>query len=144
MAKPLVTFPDPESAVVTYLRAELAGRAEAYAPASSAIAVTFPSTTLTGDATAVQVELESGSVADYPVTERAQVRVNCHAAPGKRSNVKALASLAQGVLYGLTSASVAGVTPMLGRSDVIEDPDTGNLMCWFTVRVDLKASLLAS
>jgi hypothetical protein len=144
VAKPLVTFADPEAAVVNHLRAKLAGRAEPYAPTAASITTSYPSTTLTGNATAVQVDLESGGVADYPVAERAQVRVNCHAAPGRRTNVKDLASLTQGLLYGLSGPSVAGVAPLVGRSDVTEDPDTGNLMCWFLVRVDLTASVLAS
>ena len=140
--KPLVTFPDPESAVVSRLTTAFTGRPETYKPAT--ITVNFPTTALT-TATHLQVEAESGGAADWPVTERAQVRVTCYAGPGKRANVKALASLTQGLLLSwLGDDEVAGIVPLIGRSNVITDPTTKNLMVWFTVRVDLKATLLAS
>jgi hypothetical protein len=64
---------------------------------------------------------------------------------GGRSDAKHLASLAQGLLYAWDGdASVAGTSPLVGRSDVITDPTTKNLMVWFTFRVSLKATLLAS
>lgn len=133
--KPLVTFPDPEAAVALYLRG--LGIADT-------VETRFPTVALTGDATHLQVELEAGGIADYPVTERAQVRVTAYTAPGQRSAVKDLASLAHGHVCRLQSADVAGVAPRIGRSDVITDPTTKNLMCWFVVRVDLKATVLAS
>ena len=137
--KPLVTFPDPEAKVVNYLKTALVPRAEAYAPAT--VATSFPMT-LTGRPH-IQVELEVGNADDYPVTERAQVRVTCWAPPGKRSDVKALASLTQAFIYSYADADVAGCDILLGRSDVITDPDTKNLMVWFLARVNLKATLLA-
>ena len=140
--KPLVTFPDPEAAVASRLTAAFAPRAETYKPTT--ITVNFPTTALTTQ-THVQVELEAGGVQDYPVTEKAQVRVTCYAGPGKRTNVKALASLTQGLLCSWEGDDeVYNVTPLIGRSDVITDPTTKNLMVWFTVRVDLKATVLAS
>lgn len=139
---PLVTFPDPEAAVAFYLSAAFAARSEGYKPAT--ITVAFPTSPLTDDATHLQVELDGSNPADYPVTERATVRVTCYAAPGKRSNVKSLASLTLGLLTQLANDDVAGVTPLTGRSAVVEDPTTNNLMVWFTVRVNLKATLLAS
>jgi hypothetical protein len=141
MSKPLVTFPDPEAAVINALKAAFLPRVEAYKPAT--ITTAFPASALT-NATHVQVELEVGNADDYPIAERAQVRVTCYAAPGKRSNVKDLASLAQGLLYTHAGGDVAGVDILVGRSDVITDPDTKNLMVWFLARVNLKATLLAS
>jgi hypothetical protein len=125
-------FPDPEAALVNHLKTRLA----------ATVSTTFPPSAI---ATAhVQVELEAGNDNDYPVTERAQVRVTCHCPPGKRTDVKALASLARAHAVTLRSADVSAVFPLGGRSGVITDPDTRNLMCWFLVRVDLKATLLAS
>ena len=153
MAKPLVTFGSPEAAVIVPLRAVYVGRPEAYIPPATytidgrviqAVSTSYPSWSLTGNETAVQVELEVGDTSDYPVTERARVRVNCNAAKGHRTNVLDLASLTLGLASRIQSAEVAGVRVLQGRSDVIEDPDTGNLMCWFAIGVDLKASLLAS
>jgi hypothetical protein len=142
--KPLVTFPDPEALVIAGLDAAFAPRAETYKPAD--ISPSFPTTGLTKTplTTHVQVELDGGSAADYPVTERATVRITCHAPKGERGAVKNLASLTQGLVTRLGGASIAGVVPLVGRSSVIADPATGNLMVWFTVRADLKATLLAS
>jgi hypothetical protein len=125
-------FPDPEAALVDHLKTAL----------TATVSTTFPQTAITTPH--VQVELEAGNDDDYPVTERAQVRITCHAPPGKRTDVKALASLARAHAVTLRSADVSGVFPAGGRSSVITDPDTRNLMVWFLVRVDLKATLLAS
>lgn len=128
----LATFPDPEAALVNHLNAAL----------DATVSTSFPSTALTTPH--VQVELELGNDEDYPVTERAQMRITCHAPPGKRTDVKALASLARAHALALRSAAVSGVFPMgRGRSSVITDPDTKNLMCWFLVRVDLLPLLIA-
>lgn len=138
--KPLVVFPDPEAALVNYLKAAFLPRTEPYKATS--VSTGFPASTATYH---LQVELEAGNADDYPVAERAQVRVNCWAPAGKRSDVKDLASLAMGLAYSHPGSSdVAGCQILGGRSDVITDPDTQRLMCWFLVRVNLKATLLAS
>ena len=148
--KPRVIFGDPETLLANHIRTQFTGRPEVYKPAT--VSTSFPSTALV-NATHVQVELEVGSADDYPIAERAQVRVTCHApnargtghTVGGRSDVKRLASLAQALIYSHPgNADVAGCTILVGRSDVIEDPDTTNLMVWFLVRVNLKATLLAS
>lgn len=137
---PLVTFPDPEAALISYLKAAFAGRPEAYRATS--VSTGFPAA---GATYHVQVELELGNADDYPVTERAQVRLNCWAPAGKRSDVKNLASLTQGLVYSHPGdADVAGCSIPGGRSGVVEDPDTKRLMCWFLARVNLKAIPLAS
>lgn len=141
--KPLVTFPDPEALIVGYYTDAFADRTEPYAPAT--VTTGFPAEALFDTTTHLQVELEAGNAADYPVTERAQVRVTCYAAPGHRSDVKRLATLAQGLLYVHPGdEAVAGTSPLVGRSDVIADPDTHNLMVWFTFRVNLKATQLTA
>jgi len=143
VSKPLVTFADPEAAQIDYLTAAYAGRSEAYKPGT--ISPNFPAAALTGNATHVQVELELGNADDYPITERAQVRFTCYAAPGKRTNVKALASLTQALVYSQPGDdAVAGAFIRIGRSDVVTDPATKNLMVWFMAQINLKATLLAS
>lgn len=147
MSKPLVTFADPEAAIINGLKAAYTPREESYKPATvkSSIPVDADGKPISlTTATHVQVELEVGNADDYPVTERAQVRVTCYASKDHRSDVKALASLTQGLVYGLSSATVAGCDILIGRSDVVTDPDTKNLMVWFLARVNLKATLLAS
>ena len=134
--KPLVTFADPERKVIDFYKA---------AGIATTVTDAFPTAALTGDAKHLQVELELGGAEDYPVSERAQIRVTCYTAPGERTSVKSLASLAQGHLYAWEGdADVAGTSPLVGRSDVITDPTTKNLMVWFTFRVSLKATSLAS
>ena len=140
--KPLVTFPDPEAAVVNYLKS--LGIADTVTTRFPVAAGGGEEVTLSGAAKHLQVALEVGGTQDYPATERAQVRVTAYTAPGQRTSVKALASLAQGHLYRLQSADVAGVVQLTGRSDVITDPATRNQLVWFVVRVDLKATVLAS
>ena len=140
MSSLAVTFADPEALEIDYLKARFATRSESYKPAT--ITTAFPATTLTAT-THVQVELELGGADDYPITERAQVRVTCYAAPGKRSDVKALASLTQALIANQPgSASIAGTKILVGRSNVITDPDTKNLMAWFLARVNMLPTML--
>lgn len=140
--KPQVTFGDAERLGKTILVAAFEPRPESYKPAT--ISPDFPTAKLT-TATHVQVELDGSSTADYPVTERDLVRVTCYAGPGKRDNVKALASLTMALLYSYPGdAAVAGVTIPGGRSAVIKDPDTGNLMVWFLARLSLTPATLAT
>lgn len=143
MSKPLVTFPDPEAHQIDYLEAAFNGRPEAYKPAT--VSPNFPATALAGDATHIQVELEVGGADDYPIAERAQVRYTCYAAPGKRTNVKALASLTLALVYGQPgTAAIEGTRILIGRSDVTTDPATKNLMVWFLAEIILAPALLAS
>lgn len=136
-----VTFPDPEVAVIDYLTAAFVARPEVYKPAT--ITTAFPAVALAANATHLQVELEVGAADDYPITERAQVRVTAYSAPGKRSNAKDLAGLTLALLASHPgSAGVLGVTIQTGRSDVVKDPDTGNLMVWLLARVALKPTVL--
>ena len=136
MAKPLVEFADPEVAIRTYLDGAFTGLLAARKPTT--IAQTPPSSAL-GTASHVQVELDGSFVGDYPATDRATIRVNCVTGSGKRSDVKALASLVQGLVsIHPGDDDVYGTYPLVGRSSVITDPATKNLMVWFTFRVNLR------
>lgn len=133
MAKPAVTLPDPERLTID----ALAGVGTTRSPK-------YPAASLTGSSTHLQVELEASNSADYPVTERAQMRVTCHAGPGKRDEVKDLAGEVLMTLYTYPgSADLAGFVPLGGRSAVSVDPDTQNVMCWVLVRADLIATTVA-
>lgn len=137
MTKPLVTFADPEKKLIDYFVAQFTPRADAFKPAT--VTTDFPTTALT-TATHLQVELEAGGADDYPITERAQVRVTAYAGPAKRTNVKALASLALGLAGKYAGDSqVAGSKVIVGRSGVSTDPTTKNVMVWFLVRLDMKS-----
>jgi hypothetical protein len=133
--KPLVEFADPEVRGRGLLRRRVHRQPRHRGP--GAITTAPPATRLAD--THLQVELDGSFVGDYPATERATVRVNCYAPPGRRSDVKALASIAQGLLsIHPGDAAVFGTLPLVGRSSVITDPDTKNLMVWFTFRVNLR------
>lgn len=138
--KPLVMFPDPEAVARTYLIAEFAARGEAYKPAT--VTNAFPTAALTGNTTHVQVELDGGFTDDYPVTERATLRVTCYSAPTSQTNAKNLASLTQGLLYTFPGSSEAhGTYPLTGRLKTV-DPTTRNNIVSFTIRINLKAIVL--
>ena len=129
----MYVMPDPEAAMINYLKAQMTARMEPY----RALTVTpkFPDSSATYH---VQVELEAGNTDDYPATERSQVRFTCWAPAGRRSDVKDLAALTQALVLTFPgSATVAGTSSLGGRSDVSEDPDTQRLMCWFLARVNL-------
>lgn len=140
--KPRVIFADAESLQVDYLAAEFAARSELYKPGT--IDTSFPTVKLT-TRTHIQVEHEAGGVADYPVAERARVRFTCYAPPLKRTWVKDLASLTMALVYAQPgTAAIEGADIVIGRSDVITDPATKNLMVWFLAEITLAPALLAS
>jgi hypothetical protein len=128
--KPLVDLPDAEAVVRTALLA--AGH--------PTVTTNYPSASLTGTDYVLQVDLEASNSDDYPITERAQVRVVAHVAEGRRTAAKQHAAEALADLYVYSSASVAGIVPLVGRSTPSTDPTTKNVMCWVLVRVDLLAS----
>lgn len=140
--KPRVIFGDPESLQIDYLKTAYADRTEAYKPVT--ITPKFPAAALT-TSTHVQVELEVGGASDYPIAERAQVRFTCYAPPGKRDWVKLLASLTMALVYAQPGTSaIEGADILIGRSDVVTDPDTKNLMVWFLAEITLAPAVLAS
>lgn len=136
--KPLVIFADPERVLIDYLKTALADD-------GATVSDSAPSTTLTATQKHVQVTLDGTPGDDYPLTDRATVRFTCYTAKGQRTSAKALASHVQAFVYVHPgSADVAGTTPLVGRSGVIADPDTQNLMVWFTFRVNLKPHPVAA
>lgn len=139
MSKPLVTFAAPDKAVRDYLRPLLVARSETYAP--NTVTADFPTTLTAG--THLQVELEASNTTDYPIVERDQVRFTVWAPKGKRSDALDAASLVMAYVYALAGvASIAGTVILIGRSDVVTDPDTGYEMCWFLARIDMLATPL--
>lgn len=142
MTKPLVEFPDAEAKVIAYLDAAYTGSLASRKPGT--ISTQPPQTALAANAEWLQVEMDGSFVNDFPATERATIRCNYYTAPDRRTAVKAGAALAAGLL-GIHpgDAYVYGTTPLIGRSQVITDPQTKNLMCWFTYRVNLRPAVLA-
>jgi len=122
------TFADPEREVVDYLNAELA----------EPVSVNFPPTSTTG---AVQVAWDGTPTVDYPVTERATVRVTAYAK--QPTAAKVLAGKAQAAALSFPgSATVYAIHPLTGRLPG-RDPDTGLFFCSFTCRVSTRASAVA-
>lgn len=132
------TFTDPEAAVKAALTAAYVGRDDI----PTSISTTFPTVVPKGTRV-IQLDFEGDNADDYPVSARATVRVVVHANKGDRTLVKDSANTARSLLAGSVLDGVAAFFPA-GRSAVVPDPDTGNLMCWFRCRVDLLASPLAS
>jgi hypothetical protein len=128
--KQLVTFADPELVIATYLETcELGDQVT--------IDTAFPST-LTGTQRYVQVDLAGTPGTPYYL-EQPTIRFVAWAPNGKRSAVKALASLVRGhLLRHPGDDDVMGIASLVGRSAVGTDPDTKNLSCWGTVRVSLR------
>lgn len=152
MSRPLVTFGDSEALAIALLKAAFLERDEAYKPPQNAINTLFPSVALV-NATHIQVELELAGSDDHPIGERDQVRFTCYAPPkrragdtvGGRSDVKALAKLTKGLVYAHSAGGgVNGTKILIGPSDVVTDPDTGNLGVWFLARLTLAPELLVS
>lgn len=143
MSKPLVEFPDAEAAVVSYLDGAYTGPLAARKP--DTISTRPPQAALPADTEWLQVELDGSFVDDFPATERATVRCTYYTATGRRSDVKAGAALASGLLaIHPGDGEVWGTFPLVGRSQVITDPQTKNLMCWFTYRVNLRPAQLTA
>jgi hypothetical protein len=129
--KPLVDLPDAERQLMTVL----------LNLGYASVSTDYPSARLGSTATHIQVDLEASNTDDFPVTERAQVRVVVHASEGRRGAVKAIAAEVLADLYSFTgNAGIAGIVPLSGRSAISSDPTTRNVMCWVLVRVDLLAS----
>lgn len=130
-----VVLPDPERELLDIFSAALG---------AGVASTDYPSTSLAVNVKRVQVDLEGGPADDYPITERAQVRITCHvgkATASQRTVVKDFADDCRRHLVTSRTANVAGIVPLGARSGVSTDPTTGNVMCWFLVRVNLKASL---
>jgi hypothetical protein len=126
----LVDLPDAERVVIDAL--EAAGH--------EVVTTNYPAETLAGTDYVLQVDLEASNIDDFPVVERAQVRVVAHVGPNRRGAAKQHAAEALADLYVYSSSAVAGIVPLTGRSTPSTDPATKNVMCWVLVRVDLLAS----
>lgn len=140
MSKPLVIFGNAGTLMRDYLRPLLLAHPD---PSPDTTTASFP-TSLAAGKTHLQVELEAGNADDYPVTERAQVRFNVWAAKNRPSDAESAASIVMAHVYACEGVGgIAGTQILGGRSDVIEDPDTGYLMCWFLARVNLLSTPLS-
>lgn len=140
---PLVIFTSPEAALKTYLEAELPTHYDGW---TATVSTSHPSASLVKSPTRqvhVQIEHEVGDDADFPVVERDQVRLTVHVPRGERALALSVASLVRGLVLRFQGGSIAGVSPGIGRSDVIADNTTTNLMVWSLVRVSTKASQVA-
>ncbi len=128
MGAPMVVFVDPVRAIIDYLT-----------PAVDASA-NFPDERLTGEFR-IQVALDGSGVADYPVTERATVRVTLWMPPEYRTVPELADSYIQALLVAHPGDEhVWSVQPLTGRLPGT-DPDTGNQFITFTVRVNLRPQI---
>lgn len=126
----VIEFGDAERMVIDFFNAAYTGAIASRKPTT--ITTKPPSTSLTDTQTWLQVTVD-GTPLEMPIIETPTVRVVYYTAAGSRTEVKRGASLAFGLLDTLSNTK-----RLVGRSGVIEDPDTNNLMCWFTYRVSLR------
>lgn len=145
--KPVVTFADPEDALIRHLKARWLGRAEAYKPTT--FTNIFPvndngkDVVLTGDRTHVQVELDgTPDSSDYPMVERCTVRVTCWSAPTKPTHAKNVATRTQAFVYSHPGDDDVSSTKILTGRLKGTDPDTGNRFVSFTARVNMRPTAL--
>lgn len=139
MTGPLVEFGDPERAIIDYLAGAYIGALAERKPTE--FDVHPPVRTLVSGVSRLQVELDGTPIVE-PMIERATIRCTYHVSPStpdKRDAVKKGASLARGLVLSHPGDEVVwGTQPLVGRSRVLTDPDTSNLMVWFTIRANLR------
>jgi len=133
---PLVTFADPEVAVVDYLTTALAGRSESYTSGVTVGAFYPRSSTDAPVQPFVQVSWDGTPTVPYPITERATIRVTCWADnPGP---AKLTAQLVQGLLAVHPGDTGVFAVQILTGPLPARDPDTGLFGVSLTCRVSLR------
>lgn len=136
----LVTFPDAEAVVLTYLKTAWQNRSEEFRPTTSTNA--FPRSAPTGLSTHMQVELDGTPAVEHPVMQRATVRVTLWAAPGKPDSAKAAQALTQALLAIHPGSSQVGAVKVLTGPLKGVDPSSKYPFVSFTARVTLRPTAL--
>lgn len=133
MTKPLVTFADPEHAIIDYLTGKTAATAGSFFPKSSTD--TPPSLPF------LQVAWDGTPTVRYPVTQDPTVRLTWW--DENPTPAKAGLALAQAhMLAHPGDANVWNVLPLTGGLPS-RDPDTGLWLCTATFRVSVRPTVVA-
>jgi len=130
MTRPLVTYPDPERAIVDYLTAALADAGE-----TVTVGVGVPHAWKPKDRPHVSVAWDGTPWSRRFVAIRAAMRITVRAAT--TTEAKRIALLAEGLLHARP-----GVRPQLGVMPT-RDEDTDAELAWFTVGVLTRSTPIA-
>lgn len=135
MTKPLVTYPDPERAVVDHLTDALTGE-------DVTVGVGLPTGWDTSDDPHIQVACDGTPVDEHPIAHRATIRVVAWSS--STSEAKRLALLAHGHLLTGWGDDLHSVTPLTGLLPAY-DPGHDAELASFTARVRVRSTeILAS
>lgn len=134
--KPVVTFGDPERLVVDHLTAVVDGSI----PEPTVGIGTPPAGWVATDtAPHLQVSWDGTPAAEWPVVQKATIRVTAHAA--SPTTAKRVAGLAQALL--LAGGWPAGISSIRYLTGILpaQDPDTLAELASFTVQVSYRSTL---
>ena len=136
MTTPLAAAPDAEILAINYLTTALAARGE-----TATVGVIIPTTTTwTGSTKFIQVALDGTPIVEYPVMERASVRVTAWA--GSTTEAKRLCRLVLGLLCSHPGGSgVGSIRPLTGCLPT-KDPTTDAQLATGSVQMNLRMSVL--
>lgn len=136
MSKPLAAAPDAEIVAVQYLTAALVAHGE-----TVTVGVVIPTTsTWTASTKFIQVALDGTPTVEYPVMERASLRVTAWA--GSTTEAKRLCRVVLAMLLSHPGGNgVGSIRPLTGCLPT-KDPTTGAQLATGSVRMNLLYSLL--
>ena len=130
MTRPLVTYPDPERAVVDHL-------IDALADEDVTVGVGVPTDWDKADDPHIQVACDGTPLDEHPVAHRTTIRIVAWSS--STSEAKRLALLAHGHLLGDPTGDIHSVTPLTGLLPA-SDPGHDAELASFTVRVRVRST----
>lgn len=130
MSKPLVTYPDPERAVVDHLADALAGE-------DVTVGIGLPSAWNKAGVPHLQVACDGTPTDEHPIAHRTTIRVVAWAS--STSEAKRLALLAHGHLLAAPTGDLHSVSPLTGLLPA-HDRDHDAELASFTVRARVRST----
>lgn len=132
MSKPLVTYPDPERAVVEHLADALAGEDVTVGPG-------LPRTWTTASDPHLQVACDGTPTDEHPIAHRSTIRVVAWASTS--AEAKRLALLAHGHLLAAPTGDLHSVSRLTGLLPA-HDRDHDAELASFTVRARVRSTAI--
>lgn len=132
MSKPLVTYPDPERAVVDHL-------ADAFAGEDVTVGIGVPAGWTAASDPHLQVACDGTPTDEHPIAHRTTVRIVAWSS--STTEAKRLALLAHGHLLADPTGDLHSVTPLTGLLPA-HDRDHDAELASFTVRVRVRSTAI--